>query len=44
MRGGGINAELPRLIKSMADRSVAAGHGGDEYAVLIEEFAEPGAA
>ncbi|MBF6439352.1 NAD(P)-dependent oxidoreductase [Nocardia cyriacigeorgica] len=40
----GINAELPRLIKSMADRSVAAGHGGDEYAVLIEEFAEPGAA
>ncbi|TLG10879.1 NAD(P)-dependent oxidoreductase [Nocardia cyriacigeorgica] len=40
----GINAELPTLIKSMADRSVAAGRGGQEYAVLIEEFAKPGAA
>ncbi|MBF6414547.1 NAD(P)-dependent oxidoreductase [Nocardia cyriacigeorgica] len=37
----GINAELPTLIKSMADRSVAAGRGGQEYAVLIEEFAKP---
>ncbi|MBF6346506.1 NAD(P)-dependent oxidoreductase [Nocardia cyriacigeorgica] len=40
----GINAELPKLIKSMADRAVAAGHGGAEYAVLIGEFAKPGAA
>lgn len=38
----GINAELPKLIKAMADRSIAAGHGGEEYPVLIEEFAKPG--
>ncbi|MEU7576235.1 NAD(P)-binding domain-containing protein [Streptomyces sp. NPDC041068] len=37
----GVNAELPKLIKAMADRSVAAGHGAEEYAVLIEEFAKP---
>ncbi|BDU05604.1 NAD(P)-dependent oxidoreductase [Nocardia cyriacigeorgica] len=37
----GINAELPRLIKSMADRSLAAGHGAASYSVLIEEFAKP---
>ncbi|MCX4673142.1 NAD(P)-binding domain-containing protein [Streptomyces sp. NBC_01381] len=37
----GVNAELPKLIKAMADRSIAAGHGGEEYAVLIEEFGKP---
>lgn len=37
----GVNAELPELIKSMADRSIAAGHGRDQYPVLIEEFAKP---
>ncbi|MFI1828640.1 NAD(P)-dependent oxidoreductase [Streptomyces sp. NPDC020412] len=37
----GVNAELPKLIKSMADRAVAAGHGGEQYAVLIEEFSKP---
>ncbi|GAB2642149.1 NAD(P)-dependent oxidoreductase [Nocardia goodfellowii] len=37
----GVNAELPRLFKAMADRSVAAGHGGEQYPVLIEEFAKP---
>ncbi|MEV5537254.1 NAD(P)-binding domain-containing protein [Saccharopolyspora shandongensis] len=37
----GVNAELPRLIKAMADRSIAAGHGGEQYPVLIEEFAKP---
>ncbi|WP_280234415.1 NAD(P)-dependent oxidoreductase [Nocardia cyriacigeorgica] len=37
----GINAELPELIKAMADRSVLAGHGGEEYPVLIEEFGTP---
>ncbi|MGW5642602.1 NAD(P)-dependent oxidoreductase [Saccharopolyspora sp. NPDC003752] len=37
----GVNAELPRLIKAMADRSIAAGHGGEQYPVLIEEFARP---
>lgn len=37
----GVNAELPRLIKAMADRSIAAGHGGEQYPVLIEEFVRP---
>ncbi len=37
----GVNAELPKLIKAMADRSVAAGHGAEQYPVLIEEFAKP---
>ncbi|TGB15676.1 NAD(P)-binding domain-containing protein [Streptomyces sp. MZ04] len=37
----GVNAELPKLIKAMADRSIAAGHGGEEYSVLIEEFRKP---
>jgi 3-hydroxyisobutyrate dehydrogenase-like beta-hydroxyacid dehydrogenase len=34
----GVNAELPKLIKAIADRSIAAGHGGEQYPVLIEEF------
>ncbi|MET9290693.1 NAD(P)-binding domain-containing protein [Streptomyces sp. NPDC003077] len=38
----GINAELPKLIKAMADRAIAAGHGGEQYPVLIEEFGTPG--
>ncbi|MBF6335822.1 NAD(P)-dependent oxidoreductase [Nocardia abscessus] len=38
----GVNAELPKLIKAMADRSIAAGHGGEQYPVLIEEFSKPG--
>lgn len=33
-----VNAELPRLIKAMADRAIAAGHGAEQYPVLIEEF------
>ncbi|GIH95459.1 NAD(P)-dependent oxidoreductase [Planobispora siamensis] len=37
----GVNAELPRLIKAMADRSIAAGHGAEQYPVLIEEFGRP---
>ncbi|WP_346111053.1 NAD(P)-dependent oxidoreductase [Nonomuraea maheshkhaliensis] len=37
----GVNAELPRLIKAMAGRSIAAGHGGEQYPVLIEEFRTP---
>jgi 3-hydroxyisobutyrate dehydrogenase-like beta-hydroxyacid dehydrogenase len=37
----GVNAELPKLIKAMADRSIAAGHGAEQYPVLIEEFAKP---
>ncbi|MGA5138329.1 hypothetical protein [Streptomyces azureus] len=38
----GINAELPKLFKAMADRSIAAGHDGEQYPVLIEEFSKPG--
>lgn len=37
----GVNAELPKLIKAMADRSIAAGHGAEQYPVLIEEFGKP---
>ncbi|MFG2446159.1 NAD(P)-dependent oxidoreductase [Nocardia fluminea] len=37
----GVNAQLPKLFKAMADRSIAAGHGGEQYPVLIEEFAKP---
>ncbi|MFH8563728.1 NAD(P)-dependent oxidoreductase [Streptomyces sp. NPDC017988] len=37
----GVNAELPRLFKAMADRAIAAGHGGEQYPVLIEEFTKP---
>ncbi len=37
----GVNAELPRLIKAMADRSIAAGHGAEQYPALIEEFGKP---
>ncbi|WP_121747188.1 NAD(P)-binding domain-containing protein [Streptomyces sp. E2N166] len=37
----GVNAELPRLIRAMADRAIAAGHGGEQYPVLIEEFGKP---
>ncbi|MGW2051432.1 imine reductase family protein [Streptomyces sp. NPDC001858] len=37
----GVNAELPRLFESMADRAIAAGHGGEQYPVLIEEFGKP---
>ncbi|WP_305128929.1 imine reductase family protein [Streptomyces longispororuber] len=38
----GVNAELPKLLKTMADRAIAAGHGKEQYPVLIEEFGESG--
>ncbi|WP_330232041.1 NAD(P)-binding domain-containing protein [Nocardia sp. NBC_00508] len=37
----GVNTELPKLIKAMADRAIAAGDGGEQYPVLIEEFRKP---
>lgn len=37
----GVNAELPKLFKALADRAIAAGHGGEQYPVLIEEFGKP---
>ncbi|GAA4410110.1 NAD(P)-binding domain-containing protein [Actinokineospora soli] len=37
----GVNAELPRLFKAIADRAIAAGLGGEQYPVLIGEFSRP---
>ncbi|SEG78175.1 3-hydroxyisobutyrate dehydrogenase [Nonomuraea solani] len=34
----GVNAELPKFVKALADRAVADGRGGDGYAALIEQF------
>lgn len=34
----GVSAELPRYIRAVAQRAVAEGHGGDGYAVLIDQF------
>ncbi|MFF5608554.1 ATP-binding protein [Streptomyces cellulosae] len=31
----GVNAEPPKPFKAMADRAIAAGHGGEQYPVLI---------
>ncbi|WBB63125.1 NAD(P)-binding domain-containing protein [Streptomyces sp. WMMC500] len=39
----GVNAEFPALVKALADRAAAAGHGGEGYAVMIEEFRRPAA-
>jgi 3-hydroxyisobutyrate dehydrogenase-like beta-hydroxyacid dehydrogenase len=38
----GVSTELPKLIKVIADRAIAAGHGAEQYPVLIEEFSGPG--
>ncbi|WP_026413519.1 NAD(P)-dependent oxidoreductase [Actinomadura oligospora] len=37
----GVSAELPNLIKAIAGRAVAKGHGDEGYAVLVEQFAKP---
>ncbi|MDG4785875.1 NAD(P)-dependent oxidoreductase [Micromonospora sp. WMMD1102] len=37
----GIDAELPRLLKAMADRAVADGHADSDYAAMIEQFRRP---
>ncbi|GHH43540.1 3-hydroxyisobutyrate dehydrogenase [Streptomyces candidus] len=37
----GVNAELPRLVKSLAERAAAAGHGASGYVALVERFREP---
>lgn len=34
----GINAELPKLVKALADRAAAAGHGTSGYMALVEQF------
>ena len=37
----GVNAELPRFIKALADQALADGRGGDSYAAMIEQFRKP---
>ncbi|QBI21978.1 NAD(P)-dependent oxidoreductase [Egibacter rhizosphaerae] len=37
----GIDTGLPRFVKDLADRAVAAGHGGSDYAAMIEQFRKP---
>lgn len=37
----GVDAELPRFVRAVAERAVAAGHGGDGYAALVEVFRRP---
>jgi 3-hydroxyisobutyrate dehydrogenase-like beta-hydroxyacid dehydrogenase len=37
----GVNAELPKLVKALADRVAAAGHGDAGYAAMIEVFRKP---
>jgi 3-hydroxyisobutyrate dehydrogenase-like beta-hydroxyacid dehydrogenase len=37
----GLNADLPRLLKAVADRAVAAGYGGASYAAVIEQLRKP---
>ncbi|WP_067827905.1 NAD(P)-dependent oxidoreductase [Actinomadura kijaniata] len=39
----GVSADLPRFFKSLGDRAVAEGHGGDGYAAMIELFRKPSA-
>jgi 3-hydroxyisobutyrate dehydrogenase-like beta-hydroxyacid dehydrogenase len=39
----GVDAELPRFVKALTERAVAAGHGGSSYAAMIEQFREPAA-
>lgn len=37
----GVNAEIPRLFKALADRAVAGGHADSSYAAMIEQFRKP---
>ncbi|MEV6430415.1 NAD(P)-binding domain-containing protein [Nocardia sp. NPDC051463] len=39
----GVNADLPRFVKMLADRAVAQGRGGEGYAAMIEQFRKPSA-
>ncbi|AKG41665.1 NAD(P)-dependent oxidoreductase [Streptomyces xiamenensis] len=34
----GVNSELPRLIRALAERAATAGHGGSGYTALVEQF------
>jgi 3-hydroxyisobutyrate dehydrogenase-like beta-hydroxyacid dehydrogenase len=37
----GVDVELPRSVRLLAERAVADGHGGDSYAAMIEQFRKP---
>ncbi|PSL47113.1 3-hydroxyisobutyrate dehydrogenase-like beta-hydroxyacid dehydrogenase [Saccharothrix carnea] len=37
----GVNAELPRFVRGLAERAVAEGRGRDGYAAMIELFRRP---
>lgn len=37
----GVNAELPRLVKALAERAATAGHGASGYVALVEQFRKP---
>ncbi|MEU7532093.1 NAD(P)-binding domain-containing protein [Saccharothrix sp. NPDC042600] len=37
----GVDAGLPRFVRAVAERAVAAGHGRDSYAALVEVFRRP---
>ncbi|MFI9771281.1 NAD(P)-dependent oxidoreductase [Streptomyces sp. NPDC052415] len=37
----GVNAELPRLVKALAERAASAGHGASGYVALVEQFRTP---
>ncbi|MER5424950.1 NAD(P)-dependent oxidoreductase [Streptosporangium roseum] len=39
----GVNTELPRLVRALADRALAGGQGGLGYAAMIEQFRSPSA-
>ncbi|MEV4182248.1 NAD(P)-binding domain-containing protein [Streptosporangium canum] len=39
----GVNTELPRLVRTLADRALAGGQGGLGYAAMIEQFRRPSA-
>jgi 3-hydroxyisobutyrate dehydrogenase-like beta-hydroxyacid dehydrogenase len=34
----GVNTDLSKLVKALAERAVAAGHGGSGYTALVEQF------
>lgn len=36
----GVNADLPRLFKTLVDRAITAGQAGQSYPVLIEQFTQ----
>jgi 3-hydroxyisobutyrate dehydrogenase-like beta-hydroxyacid dehydrogenase len=37
----GVSTELPKFVKTVTDRAVADGHGGNSYAAMIEQFRKP---